>query len=133
MPDERLIPARRVKSRKDFLRVQKEGRKVRSEHFLLAHCSRVPSEQESRIGVTITTKIDKRAARRNRLRRRVRDIFRKHHSRLLGAHDIVVIALTGAVDLAYDEVKHEILSSFRKARLLPDRPREARVNRPGNG
>ena len=96
-----LGPSRRVKRRKDYLRIQSEGRKIRSKHFLTTVAARIGSVSESadsRIGVTITKKIDKRAARRNRLRRRIREFFRLNRSRLRPSTDIVVIALAGATE-----------------------------------
>ncbi len=109
--DFRLGPSRRIKRRQDFLRIQSSGQKFRSKHFLIAVCPRQDVESgscESRIGVTITTKVHKRAVRRNRLRRRTREIFRIYRPRLRKPMDIVVIALSGSTELAFGEAKWEL-------------------------
>lgn len=120
--DERLTPARRVKSRRDFLRIQSQGRKLRAPHFLVSVAALEEREDralvEPRIGVTITTKVDKRAARRNRLRRRVREIFRRNRQNLRRPVEIVVIALSGATELSFEEIRDEILGTLERGRLL---------------
>ena len=71
----------------------------------------------TRIGITVTTKIDKRAARRNRLKRRIRELFRTQRQKLVAEVDIVIVALNGAAGLSFEDVSREILFLFRKARL----------------
>ncbi len=74
-----------------------------------------------RIGLTVTTKVHKRAVRRNRLKRHLREVFRKDRRFLLYPADIVVIALEGAVDLNFQDVRSEFRFAMRKAGLLPYR------------
>jgi len=131
--DEKLPRSRRITHRQDFLRIQSTGRRCRSAHFLLATLPRVnaaapqdarhvsdtllPEHDDARIGITITTKVDKRAARRNRLRRRIREIFRRERARLLSGRDLVIIALTGATELEFVSVEDEVRTLLRRARL----------------
>lgn len=110
-------PERRIKRRGDFLRIQSEGLKLRSPHFVLA-VSRAPV---GRLGITITTKIDKRASRRNALRRRIREVYRRRSS--VPQADAVVIALSGAVQLTFEEMEGELEPLFRKAeKIIASRP-----------
>lgn len=123
--DERLMQARRVRKRQDFLRIQSTGRKVRSFNMLVVFIFKETGE-ESRLGITTTRKIDKRAARRNRFKRRVREYFRRERRRFERQADIVVIALEGACELSYDEIAFQLRFAMRKVGVLPDRrrPRE---------
>lgn len=129
--DQTLGPARRVQARRDYLFIQQNGEKHRSKHLLVAILPRrinpnlpdVPAPAESRIGITVTTKVHKRAVMRNRLKRRVREIFRRYRARFEHHFDIVVIALNGATDLDYREVEKELCWCLRRAGLLPDRNR----------
>jgi ribonuclease P protein component len=73
---------------------------------------------ESRLGVTITKKIDKRAARRNRLRRRVREVFRRKRAELKKPVDLVFIALSESTELNYEQIGRELSGLLRKARLV---------------
>ncbi|MCB0323115.1 MAG: ribonuclease P protein component [Bdellovibrionales bacterium] len=117
--DESLGPQRRIKRRQDFLRIQQGGRKARSRHLLLAMALPREAEQaESRLGITVTRKIDKRAARRNTFKRRIREHYRRLRSRLQQPTDIVVIALAGATELGFEELGRELKGVLRKAKLL---------------
>lgn len=73
----------------------------------------VSRSSSSRLGITVTTKIDKRAARRNTLKRRVRELFRRGLS--LENQDMVIIALTGATLLTYVQINEELTSLVEKA------------------
>jgi len=112
-------PTRRIKRRREFLYIQGEGLKFRSRYFV-ASLIPVGCGEESRLGVTITTKIDKRAVRRNALRRRVRELFRKNSSSFPLSVNVVVIALNGACELDFADVERELCFLYRKAkRELP--------------
>ncbi len=117
---------RRITHRQDFLRVQEVGKKLRSAHFLLSFFPRREEEvrkkvgcegpgRSCRLGITVTTKVDKRAVRRNLLKRRLREMFRKQYLSRLGAVDLVVIALQGACELNYTEIAAEIEDVLNRA------------------
>ena len=102
---------RRVKRRSDFLRIQGSKNKFRARHFLVAV---ERAELESKIGITVTTKLSKRANVRNLLKRRIREIFRK--SNVPFGFNFVVIALNGAIDLEYDQIEEELCFLLEKAK-----------------
>jgi ribonuclease P protein component len=117
--DEGLPPQRRVRKRQDFLRIQSSKRKLRSPHLLLAlSAPRNKDTTDSRIGITVTRKVDKRAARRNRLKRRVREFFRRERILFTEPVDMVVIALDGATELDYQQVCWELRGLLLKMGLL---------------
>ena len=125
-------PAFRIKKRREFLDIQENARKLRSRNLLLAIRPRVVQEQEnsenqrvSRIGITVTKRVDKRAAARNRLKRRIREIFRVQRSYLKDAFDLVVIARDGACELSFRELETQLLELFQRARIM-----KTRGNRP---
>ena len=118
-PDEGLPRERRVRKRQDFLRIQSGKRKLRSNHLLLAISPpRNQEHNDSRIGITVTRKVDKRAARRNRLKRRVREFFRRERSLFTEPVDMVVIALDGATELDFQQVCWELRGLLLKMGLL---------------
>ena len=123
--DERLSRDRRIRKRKVFLRVQGSGRKYRSDHFLLAVSARLPLKsqsqlavRDSRLGITVTTKVHKRAVVRNKLKRRVREYIRRVRPGFTSAVDLVVIARDGATGLSFEQLTQELQLLLRKARLL---------------
>lgn len=75
--------------RADFLRAGRRGRKLSTRYFLVLAHDRGDGGA-ARLGVTVTRKVGG-AVRRNRIKRLVREWFRKHGQEL-GACDLNVIA-----------------------------------------
>lgn len=113
-------PEYRLKSRKDFLQVQSEGAKERSYNFLLCALPNT-SSKFPRLGVTVTTKVNKRANQRNRVKRQVREFFRTRKIYFTSNLDIVVIALNGACELTNPEIRKQLNFLFKKAGILQRR------------
>lgn len=123
-------PECRIKDRQDFLRIQSSARKYRTKFFLLAldpkeqlSTSSIIPQLPSRLGITVTKRIDKRAARRNRLKRRVREVFRRKKASFTIAADLVVVALTGSTELDYKQVEHQLVGLFLRSGLMKNKRR----------
>ena len=71
----------------------------------------------NRIGVTVSKKLGK-AVIRNRVRRRLREVYRLHESRFLPGWDIVVVARGRAVDASFSDLTRAYLSLAKKAGIL---------------
>jgi len=96
----------RLRLRRDFLRVQKRGRKHHSPNFVVA-CASQPSSGPSRVGFSVSRRVGN-AVVRNRLKRRLREFVRLRHRELPAARDLVVIAKPGAAKLSYAELVEEL-------------------------
>lgn len=101
----------RLKLKRDFYRVQTRGKKLYSEHFLIIVLPSASSA--SRLGITVTRKVDKRASARNRLKRRIREAFRGVRSKFTAAYDVVVIARRQACECENIEIEREILGTLQ--------------------
>lgn len=103
---ETFRPGDRVKRRADFRRIQSTGRKIHTPHFVLAV---LPREKggPSRLGITVTRRVAS-AVGRNRVKRVMREVFRRHRELFPEACDVVVIAKEGAALLGFHEVRREI-------------------------
>lgn len=77
--------------------------------YLVVYCRR-NGMKISRLGLTVSTKLGK-AVVRNRMRRRLREVYRLHEEQLLAGFDIVVVARTAAVDADFAKLQ----SAFRHA------------------
>ena len=73
--------------------------------------------RESRLGLTTGTKLG-HAVVRNRVRRRLREIYRLQEDKLLPGYDIVVVARVRAVHSKYAVLERDFLRLAKKLQLL---------------
>jgi ribonuclease P protein component len=71
----------------------------------------------NRVGYTVSKKLGK-AVVRNRLRRRLREIYRIHEDRFQPGWDIVVVARTRSVDADFEKLTESFLALAEKAGIL---------------
>lgn len=79
----------RLRKRRQFLAVQRRGRRLGTEHFLVF--ARPNGGGPTRLGITVSKKVGK-AVLRNRVKRLVREAFRRHTDRLPEGFDVVFVA-----------------------------------------
>ncbi len=70
----------------------------------------------NRLGFTVTSKIGK-AVTRNRVRRRLRAIYRLHEGGLRPGFDVVIVARTRAASATYQKLEAETLDACRRLGL----------------
>lgn len=70
----------------------------------------------NRLGFTVTSKVGK-AVTRNRVRRRLRAIYRLHEGGLKPGFDIVIVARTRAASATYQKLEAETLAACRRLGL----------------
>ena len=98
-----------------FRRLYHKGRSAAGKYLVL-YCRR-NGLQENRIGYTVSAKLG-HAVVRNRVRRRLREIYRLHESQFQPGWDIVVVARSRAVDAPYQKLERAYLSQADKLGLL---------------
>jgi len=96
-------PSARVRRRADYRRIQASRSRTHTRHFLVVI---VPSAVQ-RLGITVTKKIGN-AVVRNRVKRVLREVFRRNRALFPPATDIVFIAKHGAGKLGYADVLGEV-------------------------
>ena len=96
-----------------------EGSKIYSKHFLLLVLPS-PTDQ-SRLAVAVTTKIEKRATARNKVKRRLRELFRAHRNSFVKPIDMVIVARRGIQECSFEDYEREVLGALRSAGHLPKR------------
>ena len=84
---------------------------------LLVLYARKNRTNTNRIGITVSKKLGK-AHVRNRVRRRLREIYRLNEERFQPGWDIVVVARTKAVYADFQELTRSYLSLAKKAGIL---------------
>jgi ribonuclease P protein component len=97
----------------EFLRLQRNGVRFQSPHFVVYAGNLENDSGRSRLGVTVSRKIGN-AVVRNRVKRRVRETFRKAMRAELPSHtSIVVIARGGADALKSPAINSELIMAAR--------------------
>ena len=97
--DERLL------NRKDFVNLNRLGKRYRAKHFTVIF--KENGLGISRLGITVSKKIGN-AVKRNRVKRHIREFFRTNKNRFPNGFDVVIIANRGADDLMYLKIKEEL-------------------------
>lgn len=98
-----------------FRRLYRKGSSC-ANGYLVLYC-RPNGLQENRIGLTVSAKLG-HAVVRNKLRRRLREIYRLHESEFLPGWDMVVVARSRAVTASYQKLEASYLSLAGKLGLL---------------
>ena len=74
-------------------------------------------QKTNRLGLTVSTKVG-HAVVRNRIRRRLREIYRLNEDRLVGGSDVVVVARVRAATSDYHQLEKSFLKLSDKLGLL---------------
>lgn len=116
-----------------FQRLYRKG--TRSAMPTLALYSRKNGRPYNRLGLTTGAKLG-HAVVRNKLRRRLRAIYRLHEAELKPGFDIVVVCRAGAVTASYQRLERDFLRLARRNGLLRkeemEKPAEADVQHSGS-
>lgn len=109
--DERFPGACRLSTSKEFDNVFKKGKKFEGKHF------RVYCKNNflgfSRLGIVVSKKRSGNAVKRNRIKRLIREVFRRNRA-LFNSQDAVVIALNESHTLDYKSALKEIRQALLK-------------------
>lgn len=98
----------------EFRRLYAKGRSAVSP-TLVVYVRRV-KRPGNRVGFTVTGRIGK-AVVRNRVRRRLREIYRLHEEELPQGLDMVVVARGRSVNARYQQLEQDFLACCRKLEL----------------
>jgi len=77
---------------------------------------------ESRLGVTVSKKLGG-AVQRNRIRRRLKEIYRTNEDKLSPGYDVIIVARTRSRYAGYQEIESSVLSLLSKLKIIRDESR----------
>lgn len=112
MTDQRFRPQDRIRKRSEYQVIYDRGQKLPSGSFVLFVMRN--GLGRPRLGITVTRRLGG-AVRRNRAKRLIREIFRRHKSELIEV-DIVVNGRVGLPDADYARLEAEFLQRLRPFR-----------------
>ena len=100
-----------LKKNYEFRRLYSKGKSAAS-HCVVVYCRRNRAAG-NRLGLTVSTKIGG-AVQRNRVRRRLKEIYRLNEEKLTPGYDIVIVARVKSRYVGYHELETSVLALFRK-------------------
>ena len=109
-------PGARLRVSAQFQATFAEGRRLNGQYFRL-HARPVAEATTSRLGITVSKRVDKLAVGRNRLKRQARECFRRVRAQL-PAGDYVLLARPEAAKADNPAIRAELAQLFERARTL---------------
>ena len=100
-----------LKTNRDFHRVYRKG--ANAVRPCLVVYARRNGGNANRLGFTVTAKVGK-AHTRNKVRRRLREIYRLNEAAIRPGYDLVVVARTRAAVAAYGRLEAEFMSASKE-------------------
>ena len=114
-----MDPAVTVKENYEFRRIYRKGKSAVSPQLVI-YCQR-NRRGHSRLGVSGSTKLGC-AVVRNRVRRRIREIYRLNKAKMLPGYDLIVVARVRAVETDYQKLDRTYLRLLEQLDLLREDP-----------
>lgn len=105
-----------LKKNKEFRRVFNNGRSIANTYLVLYHRS-IPGAQGVRFGFSVSKKIGN-AVRRNRVRRRLKEICRLNQHKMREGFEVIIIARPPVNKADYATMEKSVLELSRRAKLL---------------
>jgi ribonuclease P protein component len=128
MGDQRLRPSERLHHPSEFQHVFRHGKKLVTPVFILH--SLPTSAPRSRLGMAVSKRVGN-AVVRNRVKRLIRELFRRHKAALQPTSDVVFVARRSAAEASLEEFTRHFLA-LPCCRQLPDEAAVSRKDCDGN-
>ena len=104
-----------LKKNHEFKRLYSKGKSAAS-HCVVVYCRR-NGKTENRLGVSVSTKLGG-AVQRNRIRRRLKEIYRINEGMFLAGYDIVIVARMRSRYARFREIENSVLSLMKKLNIV---------------
>jgi len=115
-----LAKKNRLKRKKDFKLILKEGKMFKEDFLILKFVKN--NLNQSRFGIIVSQKISKKAILRNKVKRRIRESIKMELAEIKNGFDITLIAVPGLETKSFHEIKGMIDKIFAKTKILKIHP-----------
>lgn len=107
-----LPSAHRLKGRARFATVAKRGNAIRGGWMSVKYLAN--TLDVLRVGIVVSTQVDKRAVKRNLIRRRIAEALRKHLTEFPAGYDAMIVVYPEGKEKTYSEIENDVISAFNK-------------------
>lgn len=122
-----MLAEYRLKKKKDFGRVFKEGKGFKEDFLFLKF---IPNNlKKSRFGIIVSQKISKKATIRNKIKRRIRAIISQKRAITKKGIDCILIAFPGLETKDFWEIEETINKIFAKAKILKNPKSKTQISK----
>lgn len=115
-PDQGFPSSCRLRTSREYARAWRQGRRCQTAHLTVIT---VAGEGGTRLGISISRKVGN-AVCRNRIKRWLREYFRRHRVTLQAGMDISVVVKPGAAQLDHAAVDVQFQEALRRLRVSGD-------------
>ena len=106
-----------MKNNYEFRRLYQKGKCARTPCLVVY--ARTARQTQNRLGLTVSTKVG-HAVVRNRIRRRLREIYRLHEPGFRQGVSLVIVARARAASADYHRLETELLKACRQLEIYAD-------------
>ena len=112
-----MLPAQnRLQDRQKFQEIFEKGQGFFTKTAGIKYLKEGPSFLK--IGITVPTKVSKKAVVRNKIKRRIREVLRRHLPEIRKGYSVVIIAGPPIISKTFSEIEKEIIFLLKKTKLL---------------
>jgi len=104
-----------LKKNHEFKRLYNKGKSGASQ-CAVVYCRR-NGLPENRLGITVSTKLGGAVAR-NRIRRRLKEVYRLNEDKLSAGYDIVLVARMRSAYVSFSQLESSVVSIFRNLKII---------------
>ena len=113
----------RLRDRQDFRDIYSQGISQKSLHLILRALSASKLEgqilrEPTRLGVSISQKVSKKAVIRNRIKRQIQAAFRELLPKISPGWKIVIVVRSRAIECKYEHFLRELEQLLKKAKII---------------
>lgn len=105
-----------LKKQKDFQHVYQKGKVFGNRNLVLYYIEN--GKGTNRLGVIVSKKVSNRAVVRNRIRRQLKEAYRKNEARYAVGYDLILIAKATCIDERFGVIEKSLNHLFYKKKLM---------------
>ena len=118
-----LSKKNRLRNWRDFRAVYSQGIRRNSPHLILrglltTNSDRQSSIEPTRLGISISQKVSKKAVVRNRIKRQIRGAFRELLPLVCPGWKIVIVVRSQAIKCKYEHFLRELEQLLKEAKII---------------